>query len=86
MADSSLKFLVFGSVELKAWEWLNLCQIFSELFVQRSVHLAKLNIAIAMQRTETKGLSLSPMTAALRMMPRKPVLCSYIEFGHADLT
>jgi len=38
------------------------------------IHLAKLKIAIPMHSTETKGLNLSPMTAALRMIPLNPVL------------
>ena len=34
-----------------------------------------------MHSSETKGESLSPMTAALRTMPRKPVLCGSIKEG-----
>lgn len=37
-------------------------------------HLTKLNTPMPTQSRETKGLRRSPMTAALRMMPRKPVL------------
>lgn len=49
-------------------------------------HLARLNIPIPMQRTDTKGLNRSPITDALRMIPLNPVLCGSMKLGQAALT
>jgi hypothetical protein len=51
----------------------------------RSFHLAKLKTAIPTHSTETKGLNLSPMTAALLIIPLKPVLWGSMKDGQAAL-
>ncbi len=49
-------------------------------------HLVRLNSPIPKQNTATSGLNRSPMTAALRIIPRNPFLCDSINFGQIALT
>ncbi len=44
-------------------------------------HLVRLNMAIPKQAIDTKGLSLSPITAALLRIPLNPFLCDSTKLG-----
>jgi len=45
----------------------------------------RLNIAIPTQATDTNGLSLSPITAALLKIPLNPFLCDSTKLGQIAL-
>ena len=44
-----------------------------------------MNTAIPMHATETNGLNLSPITAALLIIPLNPLLCDYTKLGQMAL-
>ena len=51
-----------------------------------SIHLVRLNRPIPTNIRDISGLSLSPMTAALRMIPLNPLLWDYTKLGQIALT
>lgn len=67
---------------------INICKFdkskYLNIFYKR-YHLVRLNNPIPMHMIATKGLNLSPITAALLNIPLNPFLCDSTKLGHIAL-
>ena len=71
-----LRFYVIYIIQLKFEFFLYTCKT-----NRINDHLVKLNRAIPIHISDITGLNLSPITAALRSIPRNPLRCDYMNVG-----
>ena len=67
-------------LKLNLWQHEILYELLA-IFLKYKNHLVRLNTAIPTQAKATKGLNLSPITAALLIIPLNPLRCDSMKLG-----